>query len=706
MIINNKYFPALIALPCFLPFMWRLFRTGSVEPIGLLSDFGCGILIWLIALTSPRWLRFLLLSAWALFQAMSQELLASMQRLPAWEDLQFLTDSIFARNSLLGGYLAYPLFSFLIFLFLLIAVFVPTCRIRFTWQASGATLAIAVLVLQSLLGSRFSDDSVASRYNPLHWFVRSSLSPAMVSTTTDFASLPPDLSRVDLDGATLLNSNRSGNVLIIVLEGISGVYHPELRQAMGVTEEEFTMTALAEITADAMLVPDFVTHSHQTIRGLYSILCGDFSKFSFETPKAFELQQNPERAGECLPARMAAAGWTTHFLQGASLNFMSKDRTMPLIGFQEVHGSEWFTVPDPHASIWGQSDPAFFKGVRGYIEELQTKAQPWLLTLLTVGTHHPYDVPDEVADLYPDRRTATVAVLDTAVAEFIGWLADQGILDDTLVIITSDESHGSAIAEWMSSWGICMVKASGQDRLPRLKSGTYGLVDIAPSILDYLNLEIPATFIGRSFFRDYDRPREMISYTGDKLRWHSADNQRYECTRGDGCWKGPAASLLGDPPGDFGPDEDNHASRLWAMAGALDHSLTTKSRSKHLQFAGGEIRRLPEKMVNEWSDNLAGAQYLHFPAKSKVYVSIRAIAVEAPDDGLQLQLFLRQNEHLVSDIDYPQFPLLRPGEEGKVEFDFINTDARQSFSFHLVGEGLNSTVQLEEFNVTVEEDEG
>lgn len=85
---------------------------GIFEPIGLLSDFGCGLLIWLLALISPRWLRLVLLLSWALFQAMSQELLASMQRLPSWEDMRFLTDSIFARNSLLGG--TSPILSLLV----------------------------------------------------------------------------------------------------------------------------------------------------------------------------------------------------------------------------------------------------------------------------------------------------------------------------------------------------------------------------------------------------------------------------------------------------------------------------------------------------------------------------------------------------------------------------------------------------------------
>jgi hypothetical protein len=42
------------------------------------------------------------------------------------------------------------------------------------------------------------------------------------------------------------------------------------------------------------------------------------------------------------------------------------------------------------------------------------------------------------------------------------------------------------------------------------------------------------------------------------------------------------------------------------------------------------------------------------------------------------------------------------GEEGGIEFDFENPKERKSFSFHLVGEGKNASVQMLEFNVTVD----
>jgi hypothetical protein len=75
--------------------------------------------------------------------------------------------------------------------------------------------------------------------------------------------------------------------------------------------------------------------------------------------------------------------------------------------------------------------------------------------------------------------------------------------------------------------------------------------------------------------------------------------------------------------------------------------------------------------------------------------------VTAQEEGIQMKLTLRQFEKEVA-IEHPLFPLLRAGEEAHVQFEFNNPKARQAFSFHLVGEGLDSSIQLEEFEVTID----
>ena len=124
-----------------------------------------------------------------------------------------------------------------------------------------------------------------------------------------------------------------------------------------------------------------------------------------------------------------------------------------------------------------------------------------------------------------------------------------------------------------------------------------------------------------------------------------------------------------------------------------------------LKFGGGEIRKLPEKIRNEWVDNLIGAQYLDFPEKSRVHVDIWLKAVTAQEEGIQMKMTLRQFEHEVSEIKYPPFPLLHSGEECHVRFDFENPTARQAFSFHLVGEGRDSSIQFKKFEVTIDRQE-
>jgi len=61
-----------------------------------------GLLVWMLFLLSPRWLRVALVAVWALFQIAALELLAAMQRYPTWQDVQYLLDAEFVQNTTAG----------------------------------------------------------------------------------------------------------------------------------------------------------------------------------------------------------------------------------------------------------------------------------------------------------------------------------------------------------------------------------------------------------------------------------------------------------------------------------------------------------------------------------------------------------------------------------------------------------------------------
>src|SRR5690606_18357251 len=108
---------------------------------------------------------------------------------------------------------------------------------------------------------------------------------------------------------------------------------------------------------------------------------------------------------------------------------------------------------------WGKDDRAFFEGALNYVGQLQKQDKPWMLTLLTVGTHQPYSAPAEYLERYDTPKQAAVAYLDDALGAFLDSLERQGVLKDTLVVVTSDESHGIDGVRLASAWGFNLTLA-------------------------------------------------------------------------------------------------------------------------------------------------------------------------------------------------------------------------------------------------------
>jgi hypothetical protein len=212
---------------------------------------------------------------------------------------------------------------------------------------------------------------------------------------------------------------------------------------------------------------------------------------------------------------------------------------------------------------------------------------------------------------------------------------------------------------------------------------------------------MPASIIGRSFFREYKTYRAIASNTSGKLRWQTTGNQLYECSADGSCYVSDSATILNPRREQSRRVAKADAMRIFSMAALLDQKLTVGIDTKTLQFGNGEIRALPETVRNEWTDNLVGAQYLNFPKNSRVDVDIRLKAISAENGGVQLKLILRSYEKKVTDIEFPPFPVMKRGEASRIRFSFKNPEPRKAFSFHLIGEGKNSSIQLNKFEVAI-----
>lgn len=252
------------------------------------------------------------------------------------------------------------------------------------------------------------------------------------------------------------------NILVIMIEGLSAAYLPGI-------------AAYHELERPAVRLPGFerglgqrgfrvyrnvLGMQRQTDRGSYPMLCGEYPRLASEEAKMAAIADGAP-APVCLPELLARNGYFTTYQQAADLDYMGKNRFMPRAGFAEVLGaSELAPELDPEG--WGLDDEQFFSRVGGRLRAIAGDvSRPWFATLLTVGTHHPFDqAPDSVSDR-PDvwgaeldtiddrldasahrERQAAFARMADELLTFLDRLAADGVLDDTLVVVTSDEAGG------------------------------------------------------------------------------------------------------------------------------------------------------------------------------------------------------------------------------------------------------------------------
>jgi hypothetical protein len=423
--------------------------------------------------------------------------------------------------------------------------------------------------------------------------------------------------RADLSGDSIIGlSPRASSVLFIILEGVSGAYLPSLRDRHGETNR-ISMPRLDEVAERGLSWSTFINHERQTNRGEYAILCGDYPKLVGGESKMTELIG----AGrlDCLPAILRDFGYATAYLQAAPMSYMMKDQFMPQAGFEIAVGDSFFENPY-HQNQWGVDDLAFFEQSMGMLEQLRRQEHPWFLTLLTVGTHHPFNAPESFQSDYEHGSDGwAMDYLDRAVGFFIQELEDLGILEDTLVLITSDESretkpHASDEASMLSqSWGFLIALTPSGDS--GVVDEPFMQLDLPISVLDYLDLPDPSDRLGgRSVFRKYAAARDLfwgntyldlaggLSSTGELAFCDGAFRSCRGAQLADATLFSPGIELSSVDPSMVGwLQRGVEESRLARVAADNDRELflirpgsTPVREGNFLQFVfGGQFLRIP-----------------------------------------------------------------------------------------------------------------
>jgi phosphoglycerol transferase MdoB-like AlkP superfamily enzyme len=516
------------------------FKWGPADAHGYLSDLTMVAVVAVLLAAVMRilpakaraWLGVLAVGAWTLLHGGNYEHVKALGAPLQFTYAQYMRDGVFVAGS------AFSVSRLASILLLLVVGAVGTLLAarEATPPLSWQTRAVAVLTLM------FANAAWPSDFRALAWresdFMELLIVPssAKASGVAQRAMLPesfrPNIVG-DLNGApTLPPATGRPNVLLVILEGITGGSLPSVAAAHGI-KQAVDMPELSALAEKNTSYSTFLTNQRQTNRGEFALLCGHLDYLVSGTSRMTEYARTGGEA--CLPRVLAERGYRTMYVQPAPLSFMMKDQFMAKAGFTDVRGHDFF--PQAYArSSWGVDDRAFFEQASTAITELNGSGSPWFAALLTVGTHHPYTVPDDFKTgntaLDEDPHARAVRYLDHAVTAFVSQLEASHVLDNTLLLITSDESFGvegyDDLTQLLSyNWGFLIAKVPGQGK--RVVTQPHAQTDVALSIADYLGLGA-GPFVGRSLFRTYDEPRQIVfANTYQQKVYSTTASQIVEC---------------------------------------------------------------------------------------------------------------------------------------------------------------------------------
>ncbi len=287
------------------------------------------------------------------------------------------------------------------------------------------------------------------------------------------------------------------NVVVIILESFSAVYSAELAGGEG------HMPFLDSLMRTSLHFTKAYANGRRSIDGIPAVLASVPELMD----EAFITSPYAGRPFTSLANTLGTKGYTSSFYHGGRNGTMGFDGFARSAGFQRYMGlNEYKGPPEDHDDHWGIRDRPF---LQYYAQELNREPQPFMSTVFTLSSHHPYELPKADAARFAGGTLPihpTLRYTDDALRQFFATVRTMPWYANTIFVITADhtadlERNGSHSDKPIDHWIPLVVHAPGRV-LPYKHEGVTQQIDILPMVLQLAGHDRPFFSFGHSPLRN------------------------------------------------------------------------------------------------------------------------------------------------------------------------------------------------------------
>jgi phosphoglycerol transferase MdoB-like AlkP superfamily enzyme len=303
---------------------------------------------------------------------------------------------------------------------------------------------------------------------------------------------------------------RRKNVVIFILESMSKEFIGAFNKNLDKGNYKGYTPFLDSLVEAGYTFEHSFSNGSKSIDAMPSILA---SVPSFTDPYVLSIYSNNTVKG--LAALLAAEGYDCSFFHGAPNGSMGFDAFAATSGFQHYYGKTEYNNDADFDGMWGIWDEPFFQY---FAHTLDEKNEPFMASLFSVSSHHPFALPKEYEGKFPEGTQQIhkcIGYTDHALRRFFETASQMSWFENTLFVLVADHTNQLSYPESLTSVGHFSVPIIFYDPSGELRGfdrqRTAQQIDVMPSVLTYLHYDKPYFAFGFDLLSAVDSARNTFS---------------------------------------------------------------------------------------------------------------------------------------------------------------------------------------------------
>ena len=292
------------------------------------------------------------------------------------------------------------------------------------------------------------------------------------------------------------------NIVIFILESFGKEYSGAFNKNTDIKNFVSYTPFFDSLATKSLIATNAFANGRQSIHGMSSILAG------IPTLKdAFTSSPYSNQKIQSIVSVSNEMGYDTSFFHGAPNGSMGFLGFGNILGFKHYYGKTEYSNDADFDGIWGIWDEPFFQY---FAKTLNQKKSPFMATLFSVSSHHPFKVPEKYQGKFkkgPLEIHEPIGYTDYALKQFFKTAEKMPWFNNTIFVLVADHTNQVGYPEYEKSINrfsvpILFYSPNSKYNLKGEVTEPAQQMDIYPTLADLMGYNKKIRSWGRSLVSD------------------------------------------------------------------------------------------------------------------------------------------------------------------------------------------------------------